>query len=253
MATSPASRALTVDRLRGTEDMDVIVESNVIALDAPRVKPSGEQLLLNVLLLAVTVVVVVIGLHAQVHQGLTAVNAVAFGLALMWGVAGLVAARFSDRAVARLDVYATLIGVDALLASVALTVGRLAQNQPAHTYGAERSIATITALLVTAVSFHFLLGPAQRPTAWEGSSHRSHRRLRSRPDHRGVLRRRQATILSTRGRRELVGRRALRADTGTAPVRRRGGAGSGSVCNGSRSARSWLPPRRWSGRCCTCC
>ena len=69
----------------------------------------------------------------------------------------MVAARFSDRVAARLDVYATLIALDALLASIALTVGRLAQNQPAHSYGAERSIATITALLVTAVSFQFLL------------------------------------------------------------------------------------------------
>src|SRR6202044_2662810 len=85
-------------------------------------------------------------------------TAVAFGLAIVWGVTGVVAARFSDRVVVRLDVYATLIGLDALLASVALTVGRLAQNQPTHSYGVERSIATVAALLVTAVSFHVLLG-----------------------------------------------------------------------------------------------
>ena len=137
--------------------MDVVVESNVIELGAPRMKPSSEQLLLNGLLLLVSVVVVVIGLHAHVHEGLTAVNAVAFGLAIVWAVTGVVAARFSDRVVARVDVYATLIGLDALLASVALTVGRLAQNQPAHSYGVERAVATIAALLVTAVSFHFLL------------------------------------------------------------------------------------------------
>ncbi len=137
--------------------MDVVVESNVIELGVPRTKRSAEQVLLNGLLLVVSVVVVVIGLHAHVHQGVVAVTAVAFGLAIVWGVTGVVAARFSDRVVTRLDVYATLIGLDALLASVALTLGRLAQNQPAHSYGAERSIATIASLLVTAVSFHFLL------------------------------------------------------------------------------------------------
>ena len=36
----------------------------------------------------VTVVVVIIGLHAHVHEGLTAVNGVAFGLAIVWGVTG---------------------------------------------------------------------------------------------------------------------------------------------------------------------
>ena len=111
----------------------------------------------------------VIGLHAHVHEGLTAVNGVAFGLAIVWAVAGLVAARFSDRAAARLDVYATLIALDALVASIALTVGRLAQNQPAHSYGAERSIATIAALLVTAVSFQLPPGAARRPTARKGA------------------------------------------------------------------------------------
>ena len=45
----------------------------------------------------VTVVIVAIGLHAHVHEGMTAVNAVAFGLALVWAVTGVVAARFSDR------------------------------------------------------------------------------------------------------------------------------------------------------------
>jgi signal transduction histidine kinase len=137
--------------------MDVVVESNVIELGTPRTKPSTEQVLVSGVLLVVSVVVVVIGLHAHEHHGLTAVNAVAFGLALVWGVSGLVAARCSDRGPARVDVYSLLIGIDALLASVALTVGRLAQNESTHPFGVERSIATITALLVTAVSFHFLL------------------------------------------------------------------------------------------------
>jgi signal transduction histidine kinase len=138
--------------------MDVIVDNNVIELGRPRTKPSSEQVLISGLLLVASVVVVIIGLRSHGRHGLTAVNGVAFGLALVWGLAGLVAARFSDRTVARVDVYSLLLGLDALLASVALTVGRLAENQSTHSFGVERSIATIAALLVTAVSFHFLLG-----------------------------------------------------------------------------------------------
>ena len=59
---------------------------------------------------------------------------------------------------------------DALLAAVALTAGRLAQGETLHSYGAARSIATIAALLVTAVSFHFLLALPERATAGDGAS-----------------------------------------------------------------------------------
>ena len=50
-----------------------------------------------------------------------------------------------------------LIGLDSLLAAVALTAGRLAQRETLTPTGAARSVATIAAPLVTAVSFHFLL------------------------------------------------------------------------------------------------
>jgi signal transduction histidine kinase len=137
--------------------MDLVVDEALIAVAPTRPKPSSEQLWLSGVLLIVTVVVVILGLRVHVRGGLTAVSGVAFALTLVWGVTGMVAARFSDRASARIDVYSLLIAVDSLLAAVALTIGRLAQNESVHSYGAAPAVATIAALLVTAVSFHFLL------------------------------------------------------------------------------------------------
>ncbi|MGO8863744.1 MAG: histidine kinase [Acidimicrobiales bacterium] len=137
--------------------MDVIVNQSAVEFSAPPTKRSSEQLVLNGLLFVVTVVIVAIGVFKHVPGGMTAVNGVAFGLTLVWAVAGLVAARFSDPSSARVDAYALLIAVDSLLASIALTAGRYAQNEALHSYDAAKSIATVAALLVTAVSFHFLL------------------------------------------------------------------------------------------------
>jgi signal transduction histidine kinase len=137
--------------------MDVIVNESAVEFSAPAVRRSAEQLVLNGLLFVVTVVTVAIGVFKHVPAAMTAVNAVAFGLTLVWAVTGVVAARYSDRASVRVDWYALLIAVDALLAAIALTAGRYAQGEALHSYGAARSIATIAALLVTAVSFHFLL------------------------------------------------------------------------------------------------
>jgi signal transduction histidine kinase len=137
--------------------MDVI--ENQVAVDVSPLQPraSASQFLYNGLLFAVTVVIVAIGLHTHVSGGITAVNAVAFGLTLVWAVAALAVARFSGRVMAGVDAYALIIGADALLAAVSLTTGRLAQHESVHAYGVAKGVATITALLVTAVSFHFLL------------------------------------------------------------------------------------------------
>jgi signal transduction histidine kinase len=137
--------------------MDVIVNQSAVELSVPSVRRSAEQLVLNGLLFVVTLATVAIGVFKHVPAAMTAVNAVAFGLTLVWAVTGVVAARFSERSSARVDWYALLIAVDALLAAIALTAGRYAQGENLHSYGAARSIATIAALLVTAVSFHFLL------------------------------------------------------------------------------------------------
>jgi signal transduction histidine kinase len=137
--------------------MEVIVSDTGVEISTPRPKPESAQLVLNGLLFVVTLAVVIIGVRAHVTEGITAVNGVAFGLTLVWAVAGVVAARYSDRTSTPADLQALLIGADALLAAIALTFGRLAQGESVHSYGAARSIATVTALLVTAVSFHFLL------------------------------------------------------------------------------------------------
>ncbi len=137
--------------------MDVVVNEAVVELRAPEAKRSSSQVLLHGVLFVVTVAIVVIGLRTHVPNGITAVNAVAFGLTLVWAVAALVANRYSDRTAAGPDPYALLIGADSLLAAVALTAGRLGQHQTLHSYGPAKSVATIAALLVTAVSFHFLL------------------------------------------------------------------------------------------------
>ena len=137
--------------------MDVVMKEAAVELHVPQAKRSSTQIVLHGVLFVVTVVIVVIGLRTHVPNGITAVNAVAFGLTLVWAVTALVANRFSDRTAAGPDPYPLLIAADSLLAAVALTTGRLGQHESAHSFGAAKSVATIAALLVTAVSFHFLL------------------------------------------------------------------------------------------------
>ncbi len=137
--------------------MDVVMNEAVVELRVPAAKRSSSQALLHGILFVVTVAIVVIGLRTHVPNGITAVNAVAFGLTLVWAIAAVVANRFSDRTADGPDPYSLLIAADSLLAAVALTAGRLGQHESVHSFGAAKSIATIAALLVTAVSFHFLL------------------------------------------------------------------------------------------------
>ena len=137
--------------------MDVVMNEAVVELRVPAAKRSSSEILLHGVLFVVTVAIVVIGLRTHVSNGITAVNAVAFGLTLVWAVAALVANRFSDRTAVGPDPYALLIAADSLLAAVALTAGRLGQHESVRSFGAAKSVATIAALLVTAVSFHFLL------------------------------------------------------------------------------------------------
>ena len=89
--------------------MDVVVNEAVVELGAPQAKRSSSQVLLHGVLFVVTVAIVVIGLRTHVPNGITAVNAVAFGLTLVWAVAALVANRYSDRTAAGPDPYALLI------------------------------------------------------------------------------------------------------------------------------------------------
>jgi signal transduction histidine kinase len=114
---------------------------------------------LVLLLFGATVAAVVIGLRASVHGGLSKVNAVAFGLALAWGFAGLVGLRQagSTSAARVLIPPRVLVALDALLAAVALSAGRIADQSAHGGYGLAHAVATVSGLLVTAVSFHLLL------------------------------------------------------------------------------------------------
>jgi signal transduction histidine kinase len=107
--------------------------------------------------LIVTAAIVAVGLRVHVSGGITAVNLVAFALSIAWALAASMATRSRLVGVARVDFYYLLAAGDALLAAVALTAGRMAQNQVAHPHSVARSVATIAALGVTAVSFQFLL------------------------------------------------------------------------------------------------
>jgi signal transduction histidine kinase len=107
-------------------------------------------------LFVITAAVVVVGLQAHVDGGITSVNVIAFTLTMVWALVGVMGTRAGDRT-AHIDTYYTLAGLDALLAAVALTAGRVAQSQALHPHGSARSVATMAALLVTAVSFHLLL------------------------------------------------------------------------------------------------
>ena len=180
--------------------MDVVVTEAPVELRVPQAKRSSSQILLHGVLFVVTVAIVIIGLRIHVPHGITAVNAVAFGLTLVWAVAALIANRYSDRTAAGPDPYALLIAADSLLAAVALTAGRLGQHESVHSFGAAKSVATIAALLVTAVSFHFLAGPARRATAGDGTAHGGCRGVCGRSGDRRGPRDRQARTLRPRGR-----------------------------------------------------
>jgi signal transduction histidine kinase len=139
------------------ENVETMAKVGAIEVRRHASKPTSLQLWLNGSFFVATVAVVAIGIRAHASSGIAAVNAVAFALTIVWAVSGLFATRSSDRAKGRVDPYPLLIAGDALLAGVALMASRLAQSEPTHTYGAIRSVATISALLVTAVSFHLLL------------------------------------------------------------------------------------------------
>ena len=92
---------------------------------------------------AATVAVAAIGLRVS---GPGMADAVGFALAIAWALAGVVAARAADRAAV------WLIALGALTGAVALTAARMGAQQQAA-----RVLATLTAPLVIAISFHFLL------------------------------------------------------------------------------------------------
>ena len=110
---------------------------------------------LQVLLLGLTIAGVVVGVRIVVPGGMNPVDAVAFGLTIVWALVGFVDAHARDRPGEKVSTYHLLAGLDALVAMVALTAGR--QAETVHATHAARDVATLAAVLVTAISFHFLL------------------------------------------------------------------------------------------------
>jgi signal transduction histidine kinase len=110
---------------------------------------------LQVLLLALTIAGVVVGVRIVVPGGMNPVDAVAFALTIVWALVGFIDTHARDRSGERVSTYHLLAGLDALVAMVALTAGR--QAETLHATHAARDVATLAAVLVTAISFHFLL------------------------------------------------------------------------------------------------
>jgi signal transduction histidine kinase len=112
---------------------------------------------LGAALFAATVAVVVIGLRVTVPGGRSGVETVAFALSLVWAIAGLEGLRSSARRTNRTPLVPLLSSIDALIAAVALTAGRFADQLSGGDHSTARIVTTVAGPLVTAISFHLLL------------------------------------------------------------------------------------------------
>jgi signal transduction histidine kinase len=134
---------------------EVQVDSPPVVAPAPAPSPFGWFRVLHVLLFGLAVAGVVIGWRVEVPGGTAPASSVAFGLTLAWALVGLAGARARGGPGTRASPFHLLAATDALVASVALTAGR--QADALHASGGARNVATLAALVVTAISFHFLL------------------------------------------------------------------------------------------------
>jgi signal transduction histidine kinase len=128
----------------------------------------GSFRLLQVLILGLTVAGVVIGLRIAVPGGIAPVDSVAFGLTIVWALLGFVDTHARDRTGSKVSPFHLLAGVNALVAAIALAAGR--QAETVHASSSARDVATVAAVVVTGISFHFLLALA------DGRLHDSFRR-----------------------------------------------------------------------------
>jgi len=126
-----------------------------VAAPAPVSGAFGSFRLLQALLFGLTVVGVVIGWRITVPHGMAPASGVAFALTLAWALVGIVDTRARERGGSKSSPFHLLAATDALVAAVALTAGRKAEM--VHASSGARTVATLAALVVTAISFHFLL------------------------------------------------------------------------------------------------
>jgi signal transduction histidine kinase len=136
--------------------MKLEVSDGVMAADAPAASTFGLFRLVQLVILGTTIGGVVVGLRVPVPHGGSSVVAVAFALTILWALVGFVDTHARDRTGSRVSAYHLLAGIDALVAMAALTAARKAEALPAS--HSARDVATIAAVLVTAISFHFLIG-----------------------------------------------------------------------------------------------
>ena len=126
-----------------------------VAAPASTAVTSGRIRIVPGVIFVVTIAGVVVGLRTTVPGKFVPVDGVAFGLTVVWALVGLVDAHARERVGSRVSPYHLLAGLDALVAMVALTAGRRAAA--VHATSGARDVATVAAVLVTAISFHFLL------------------------------------------------------------------------------------------------
>ena len=132
-----------------------VAERPAVTAPAPAATAFGSFRLLQVLILGLTIAGVVVGLRISVPGGIAPVNAVAFGLTVAWALVGI--RRHPCPGPHRLEgvPLPSPRGSGRLRGDVALTAGR--QAETAHASAVARDVATIAAVAVTAISFHFLL------------------------------------------------------------------------------------------------
>ena len=132
-----------------------VAETPLVIESGTRTSALGLPRVLQILLLGLTIAGLVIGVRIVVPGGLDPVNAVAFGLAMVWALLGFIDTRARERPASSLSPFHLLAAIDALVAMAALTAGR--QAATVHSSAAARDVATLAAVFVTAVSFHFLI------------------------------------------------------------------------------------------------
>ena len=140
--------------VRGEVKLEV-ADRPAVTAPTPATTAFGSFRLLQVLILGLTIAGVVIGLRISVPGGIAPVNAVAFGLTVVWALVGFVDTHARDRTGSRVSPFHLIAAVDAFVAMIALTAGR--QAETVHASVSARDVATIAAVAVTAISFHFLL------------------------------------------------------------------------------------------------
>jgi signal transduction histidine kinase len=136
-------------------DLEVDGAARPVADGAHVAVTSATSRLLQFLLFGLTVVGVGVGLDTSTPGGLKPAVAVGFGLTLLWALVGVVDTRARERVGTAISPYHLLAGLDAFVAMVALTAGRRAEVL--HATSGARDVATVATLLVTAISFHFLV------------------------------------------------------------------------------------------------